>query len=113
MKNIFAKILIIVGDIIQILYEYFMLAIFGALAFKKWTAYESIPDSLEIQDIFHIVVTTFIFVIFVFLPYGLTKCMYWWYYEGKNISERWIKPSFVISVITVVLYIFIEIYMFI
>ncbi len=35
MKNILDKIFIIMGDILQILWEYFMLAIFYTLAFKK------------------------------------------------------------------------------
>lgn len=112
MKNIFTKILIITGDIIQLIWEYFILRIFSALAFRKWLAYESKPDGSEIlfgiefQDILHIAVTTLIFVVFAFLPYGFSKCLYWWYYEGKSISERWINLSFIISIITVVLYIF-------
>ncbi|MCM1505884.1 MAG: hypothetical protein NC177_01935 [Ruminococcus flavefaciens] len=96
-----------------------MLAIFSTLAFRKWLAYEPMPDGseipvrIEINDIRNIAVTTLIFAVLVFLPYGLTKCLYWWYYEGKNVSERWIKPSFVISIITVVLYIFVGISAFV
>ena len=118
-KNTLIKIFIITGDIVQILWEYFMLAIFSVLAFKKWLAYEPMSDGSEIlfgiefQDILHIAIITLIFVVFAFLPYGFSKCLYWWYYEGKNISEHWIKPSFVISVITVVLYIFVGIDVFI
>lgn len=114
-KNTLTKILIIVGDIVQILWEYFMLAIFGTLAFKKWLLNDGseIPVRIDVQDIYNVVITTLIFIIFVFLPYGLTKCLYWWCYEGKNVSERWIKPSFIISVVTVVLYIFVGISAFV
>jgi len=116
--NILTKILIITGDIIQVLWDYFMCGIFSALAFKKWVAYGSMDGlkvsfGIEIQDILHITVTTLIFVVFAFLPYGLSKCLYWWYYEGKDISERWIKPSFVISVVTVVVYVFVGIDVFV
>ncbi|MCM1505883.1 MAG: hypothetical protein NC177_01930 [Ruminococcus flavefaciens] len=114
-KNTLTEILIIVGDIVQILWEYFMLAISGTLAFRKWLLNDGseIPVRIEINDIRNIAVTTLIFAVLVFLPYGLTKCLYWWYYEGKNVSERWIKPSFVISIVTVVLYIFVGISAFV
>lgn len=108
MKNILAKIFIITGCILQLLWDFLMLAIFSTLAFKKWGAYDSfdgIKISFEIQDIFHIVIVTLIFIVFAFLPYGLSKCLYWWYYEERKISERWIIPSKIISIITVLIYI--------
>lgn len=107
-KNTIIKIFIIIGDILQILYSYLMLAVFGTLAFGKWVAYESfeaVKISFEIQDIFHIIIVTLIFVVFAFLPYGFTKCLYWWYYEGQKISEHWIIVSKIISIITVLIYI--------
>lgn len=108
MKNILAKIFIITGYILQLLWEYFMLAIFYTLAFKKWGAYKTfdgVKISFEIKDIFHIAIVTLIFLVFAFLPYGLTKCLYWWYYEERKVSERWIIPSKIISIITVLIYI--------
>lgn len=108
MKNTLAKIFIIMGYILQLLWDFFMIAIFSTLAFKKWGAYENIDGlkfSFEIQDIFHIVIVTLIFIVFAFLPYGLTKCLYWWYYEERKISEHWIMPSKIISIITVLIYI--------
>ena len=108
MKNIIAKIFIVTGYILQILWDYAMLAVFSTLAFGKWGAYDSfdaVKLSFEMQDIFHIVVVTLIFLVFAFLPYGLTKCIYWWYYEERNISENWIVPSKIISIMTVLIYI--------
>ena len=108
MKNILAKIFIIMGYILQLLYSYVILAVCGTLAFGKWGAYDSfeaIKNSLEIKDIFNIIVVTLIFVVFAFLPYGLTKCLYWWYYEERKLSERWIIPSRIISIIAVSVYI--------
>ncbi|MDE6834238.1 MAG: hypothetical protein K2J39_08375 [Ruminococcus sp.] len=108
MKNILAKIFIITGYILQLLYSYVILAVCGTLAFGKWGAYESfdaVKLSLEISDIFNIVIVTLIFVVFAFLPYGLTKCFYWWYYEERKISECWIIPSKMISIIAVSVYI--------
>ena len=108
MKNTLDKIFIIMGYILQLLWDFFMIVIFSTLAFKKWGAYANIDGlkfSFEIQDICHIVIVTLIFIVFAFLPYGLTKCLYWWYYEERNISERWIIPSKIISFITIVMYI--------
>ena len=106
-KNTLIKIFIIIGDIIQVFWEFFMLAIFCNLAFKKWGVYsfDGVKISFEIQDIFHISIVTLIFIVFAFLPYGLTKCLYWWYYEERKISERWIIPSKIISIITILIYI--------
>ena len=108
MKNILAKIFIIIGYILQLLWAYVMLAVFSTLAFRKWGAYESfdaVKLSFEIQDIFHIIIVTLIFIVFAFLPYGLTKCLYWWYYGERKISERWIVLSKIISIITILIYI--------
>ena len=108
MKNIFAKIFIITGYIPQLLYSYVILAVCGTLAFGKWGTYDSfeaVKNSLEISDIFHIVIVTLIFIVFAFLPYGLNKCLYWWYYEERKISERWIIPSKIISIMTLLIYI--------
>ncbi|MDE6501700.1 MAG: hypothetical protein K2L10_06415 [Ruminococcus sp.] len=115
MKNILAKIFIVTGDILQILWDYAMLAVFSTLAFGKWGAYDSfdaVKLSFEMQDIFHIIIVTLIFIVFAFLPYGLTKCIYWWYYEERNISERWIIPSKIISIIVVSVYIIGSIFYF-
>lgn len=112
MKNILAKIFIVTGYILQILWSYAILAVFSTLAFGKWGAYDSfdaVKLSFEMQDIFHIVMVTLIFLVFAFLPYGLTKCLYWWYYEERNISERWIILSKIISIITVLMYIIVSI----
>lgn len=107
-RNIFVRIFIVTGDIVQIYWEFFMLAIFSVLAFKALGGYETtdrIKFSFEIQNIFWFIIDTLIFLVLAFLPYGLNKCLYWWCYEEQKISERWIIPSRVISVITVVIYI--------
>lgn len=108
MKNILAEIFIITGYIIQIFWEFFMLAIFGLLSYKALDGIET-PDgvmfSFEIQNIFWFIIVTLIFILSAFLPYGLSKCLYWWYYEERKISERWIIPSKIISIITVLIYI--------
>lgn len=107
-RNIFVRIFIVTGDILQIYWEFFMLAIFSVLAFKAWGGYETLDGikfSFEIQGIFWFIIYTLIFLVLVFLPYGLSKCLYWWCYDGRKISERWIIPSFVISIVTAVIYI--------
>lgn len=107
-RDIFVRIFIVTGDILQIYWEFFMLAIFSVLAFKAMGGHETtdrIKFSFEMQNIFWFIIDTLIFLVLTFLPYGLNKCLYWWCYEERKISERWIMPSCVISIVTVVIYI--------
>lgn len=106
-RNIFVKFFIVIYDVLQLFCDFFVYGIFGLLAYKTLGAYET-PDgvklSYEIHDILWLVILTMIFLVFAFLPYGLSKCLYWWCYDGRKISERWIIPSKIISIITAVMY---------
>lgn len=107
-RNIFVRIFIVTGNILQIYWEFFMLAMFSVLAFKAMGGHETINGikfSFEIKNIFWFIIDTLIFLVLTFLPYGLNKCLYWWCYEERKISERWIIPSFVISIVTVLIYV--------
>ncbi len=107
-KNTLIKIFIIIGDTLQIFWEFFMLAIFGLLSYQALgggETFDRLTFSFKIQNIFWFITVTLIFIVFAFLPYGLSKCLYWWYYEERKISERWIIPSKIISIITILIYI--------
>lgn len=102
------KIFIVIGDILQICWEFFMLVLYVLLAFRTLCVgdiFSAVKRSHEIQDIFPAVILTLIFLVFVFLPYGLSKCLYCWCYKKRKVSERWIIPSKIISIITVLIYI--------
>ncbi|MDE6780339.1 MAG: hypothetical protein K2J40_02625 [Ruminococcus sp.] len=108
-NTIITKIFIVIGDILQIFWELFMLTLY---LLALWTG---VPDifraikfahEIEIWYIFLSAIVTLIFLVFVFLPYGLSKCLYCWYYKKRKVSERWIIPSKIISIITALIYIF-------
>lgn len=100
------KIFIVIGDILQILWELFMLTLHLLFLWSDIPdIFRAIKSAHEIRDIFPSAIVTLLFLAFVLLPYGLSKCFYKWCYKKRKISERWIIPSKIISIITVLIYI--------
>ncbi len=108
-NTIITKIFIVIGDILQILWELFMLTLYllALWALGGLDIFRAIKFAHEIGIwyIFRSAIVTLIFFVFVLLPYGMSKCLYKWYYKKRKVSERWIIPSKIISIITVLIYI--------
>lgn len=105
-NTIITKIFIVIGDILQIFWELFMLTLY---LLSLWIGipdiFRAIKFANEIGDIFPSAIVTLMFFVFVFLPYGLSKCLYKRCYKKRKVSEYWIIPSKIISTITILIYI--------
>lgn len=105
-RNILTKIFAIVGDIIQVLYEYFILSVWYFISFPRTVYYlcedasgmETIEFDYEFNHFITLLILVPMFFLLAFLPYRISKRLY------GNIPEKWIVPSKIISIMTAVLY---------
>lgn len=100
------KIFSVVGDIIQVLYEYFIFLVWLFISFPR-TVYGIFEDAsgMETIELFYefshfidLLVLVPMFFLMAFLPYRISRCLY------RNIPKKWLIPSKIISIITAVLY---------
>jgi len=104
--SILTKIFAIVGDIIQVLYEYFILVVYGILSFPRTvlcvnadeSGMEVIEFDYEFEHFIMLIILVSMFFLLAFLPYIISRRLY------RDISENWIILSKIISIMTVTLY---------
>ena len=106
-KNTLIKVFIITGDIFQIYWEYLIFLMCLLITFPRGTASDTIEGTeyyYESDVILFFVIVMPICFLLAFLPYMISRRLYNKCYSYRNMSENWIFPSRLISVITVTLY---------
>lgn len=105
-RNTLTKIFAVVGNIIQVLYEYFIFFVWLFISFPR-TVYgifedasgmETIEFFYEFSHFIALLVLVPMFFLLAFLPYRISRRLY------RNIPEKWLIPSKIISIMTAVLY---------
>lgn len=106
-KNILIKTFIITGDIFQIYWEYLIFLICCLFTFPRGTSSDTMDGTEYYYDpeviLFFIIVMPICFLL-AFLPYRISRRLYNKCYSYRKMSENWIFPSRLISIITVTLY---------
>ncbi|MDE6780340.1 MAG: hypothetical protein K2J40_02630 [Ruminococcus sp.] len=106
-KNILIKIFIIIGDIFQIYWEYLIFLICCLFTFPRGSASDTMDGTEYYYDpemIFFFIIVIPILFLLAFLPYMISRRLYNKCYSYRKMSENWIFPSRLISIITVTLY---------
>ena len=106
-KNTLIKVFIITGDIFQIYWEYLIFLICLLVTFPRGTASDTIEGTeyyYESDVILFFVIVMPICFLLAFLPYKISRRLYNKCYSYRKMSENWIFPSRLISIITVTLY---------
>ncbi|MDE6427042.1 MAG: hypothetical protein K2K89_13045 [Ruminococcus sp.] len=106
-KNTLIKTFIIIGDIFQIYWEYLIFLISCLFTFPRGTASETMDGTEYYYDpemTFLFIIVIPIFFLLAFLPYRINRRLYNNCYSYRKMSENWIFPSRLISIITVTLY---------
>lgn len=106
-KNTLTKIFIITGDIFQIYWEYLIFLICCLFTFPRGC----VSDTMDGTEYYYDPEMTFLFIIVIpiffllaFLPYRISRRLYNNCYSYRKMSENWIFPSRLISIITVTIY---------
>lgn len=106
-KNTLIKIFIIIGDIFQIYWEYLIFLICCLFTFPRGSVSDTMDGTVYYCD-FDNVITILIVIpvcfLLAFLPYMISRHLYNNCYSYRKMSENWIFPSRLISIITVTLY---------
>ena len=106
-KNTLIKIFIITGDIFQIYWEYLIFLICLLFTFPRGTASDTMEGTEYYYEpdviLFFIIVMPICFLL-AFLPYMISRRLYNKCYSYRKMSENWIFPSRLISIITITLY---------
>lgn len=117
-RSTFTKFFIVTGEIFQIYLEYLILAFCLFLSFPR-TVYSVCCEGGEIvfeysfEHFITLIILIHIFYLLIFFPYKVTRFLYNKCYSYRKISEKWIIPSKIISLMTFLIYSGIIIYYFI
>ncbi len=116
-RSIFTKFFIVTGEIFQIYLEYLILMFCVFLSFPR-TVYSEYCDGEVVfeytsEHFITLIILIPIFYLLILFPYKVTRFLYNKCYRYRKISERWIIPSRIISLMTFLIYSVIIIYYFI
>ena len=106
-KNTLIKLFIITGDIFQIYWECLIFLICLLFTFPRGTAYDTeygIEYDYDPEMIWIFIIVIPILFLLAFLPYMISRRLYNNCYSYRKMSENWIFPSRLISIITVTVY---------
>ncbi|MCM1313987.1 MAG: hypothetical protein NC205_00030 [Prevotella sp.] len=106
-KNTLIKTFIITGDIFQIYWEYLIFLICCLFTFPRGTASETMDGTeyyCDFDNVIIIIIVIPILFLLAFLPYMISRRLYNNCYSYRKMSENWIFPSRLISIITVTVY---------
>ncbi len=106
-KNTLIKIFIITGDIFQIYWEYLIFLICLLFTYPRGISSDTMEGTefyYESEVILFFVIVMPICFLLAFLPYKISRRLYNKCYSYRKMSENWIFPSRLISIITVTLY---------
>ena len=108
-RSIFTKFFIVTGEIFQIYLEYLILAFCLLLSFPR-TVYSECCEGGELvfeytsEHFITLIILIPIFYLLIFFPYKVTRFLYNKCYSYRKISEKWIIPSKIISLMTFLIY---------